>query len=148
MNLHKLARTAIKSTLEASPTYQALTQYPGFPGIYRTFGEQVPPSVPLPYVTIEWYAGGLDNDAPTEASSSLWKVVAHTEEDEALADEIASAIYEALHKNWPVSTGNTKFAGYAPIYLKYPFMDTVIRQSRSLIRVGGIYAVYLAQVRG
>lgn len=148
MNLAKVARTAFKSTLEASEDYRALVRHPQYPNLYRTFGERVPAEIPFPYVTVEWYAGGLDRDAKTDASRSLWKIAAHTEEDEALADQIAEAIYAALHWKYPVMGSITEYAGYSPIFLAYPYTDTIVRQGRSIVRMGGIYQICLAEVRG
>jgi hypothetical protein len=148
MNLDVVARTALKSTLEASAAYKALVVWPGAPTVYRTFGEYVSADVPMPYVTIEWYAGGLDNDAKTAASHSMWKIAAHTEEDEPLGRQISNEIYAALHGKLPSMGSITGYAGYNPILLKYPYFDVVVRQSRSILRTGGIYTIYLAEVRG
>lgn len=144
MNLLKIARIAFKSTLEASAAYRALLEWPGRPGLYRTFGEYVDASVPLPYVTVEWYAGGLSNAAQTEDSDSLWKIAIHTLENEALAQQGAEIIYDALHNQWPVMGSVTDVAGYHPIELKYPFHDAANRQGQVLLRAGGIYSLRLA----
>jgi len=148
MNLLYIARTVIKRTLENSAEYRALLEWPDAPGVYRTFGEYVAASVPPPYVTIEWYAGGLSNAAQTQDSDSLWKVCIHTIEDEPLAMAGANAIYNALHNVWPDMGNITGFAGYHPIELKYPFQDATNRQGRILLRAGGIYSLRLAEKQG
>lgn len=148
MNLLPIARTALKTTLEANAAYRALVAWPGHPAIYRTFGEYVRADVPLPYVTIEHYAGGLSNTAQTEDSDSLWKVAIHTEEDEALALQGSTAIYNALHNVWPDMTGIEGYGAYHPIQLKYPYLDIINRQGTVFVRAGGIYSLRLAENKG
>lgn len=147
MNIETVARKCLKNTLQANASIRSLLAYPGAPTMYRIFGETVDPSVPLPYVTIEWYAGGLDEkDVKRDTLKSMWKIAAHVKEtDEGVALEIADAIYSALHRQWPVMGSVTGYAGNAPILLRYPYSDTVFRQGHTVYRKGGIYTLRLAE---
>lgn len=149
MNIRSLARRVFINTLEANASYRSLVAWPGTsPVIYRTFGDHVPANVPLPYVTIDWYSGGNIHVAKTQESRSFWKIVVNTEENEVQAEAISDAINAALDGVWPVMGSITTFGGYNPILLKYPFSDVAIRQNRSIYRMGGIYALYLAEIKG
>jgi hypothetical protein len=153
MDLLYLGRVAFKATLENNADadtldYRTALAWPGVtPTVYRTFGAQVHASVPLPYVTIEHYMGGREFDAKSEASDSLWKICAHTEDDEALALTLSSAIHKALSKKWPVMGSVTDYAGYAPIELKFPYIDTYSRQNYIFYKAGGIYRLRLAEIQ-
>lgn len=147
MNLYGTAFKALKSTLEANATYRSLVAWPGASTMYRTFGAYVPASVPSPYVTVEWYAGGYDRRDRADTSRSMWKIAALTDEDPQMALDIQEAIHAALHNQWPNTGGIAGYAGYDPIYEQYPYFDIVIRQGRSYARAGGIYVLCLAPTR-
>lgn len=149
MNILRVGRTLIKSTLEANAAYRALLVYPNAPGVYRTFGDHVPANVPTPYVTVEWYAGGADDKARGTDSKTMWKIAGHVLEEggEPLAVQIQDAIYEALHGKYPVLLPDAQVGGYAPIILQYPYSDAITRQGKTLIRMGGIYTVRLSELR-
>jgi hypothetical protein len=142
-----IGRKVLKQTLEADAAYQTLLAWQGAtPAIYKTLGAYAHPKVTMPYVTVEHYSGGNENDAQTEASDSLWKIAGHTEDDEELAINIASAIQSALDRKMPVMGDITQYKGYHWIELVYPYIEAFPRQNRIYFKAGGIYRLRLAEV--
>lgn len=138
----------LKATLEAYAPLAAALRFPGqAANVIRIYGEFVPPETPPPYVTIEWYGGGADNDTRTDAGMLYWKVAAAVKEDHVLSKQLQDMIFLALNWKQPVIVGDPGYAGYAPILSKYPYTDTVYRSGVSLQRSGGIYSLCLAETK-
>lgn len=145
MNLLWLGPAIFRQTLEADADYQAAMAWQG---LTKTFGNFVPADVEPPYVTVEHYAGGMDNNSQTQSSDTLWTVAALARQDEEAVLVIAGLIHDALHDVWPEMGGIEGVAGYHPIELKTPFSDVVNRQGVMMLRAGGIYSLRLAETKG
>lgn len=152
MDWLRLGRVMLKNTLEADSAYATALAWTGHAGLTKTFGKQVHAIVPLPYVTIEHYSGGPENDAQFRAGDGLWKIAVHTtdaeeNDGEHQAMQLQSLITAALDGKPLVAGSVTGYKGYAPTLLVFSYEDTFPRQNRTFFKYGGIYRVRIAQTR-
>lgn len=139
----------LKSTLLANATLTALVTDTET-GIVKIYAEFAPQGIKLPYITIQHYVGGEDNDAQSRALDMMYKVYAHTD-DVATARQLEAAIAAALHRQMPVcdafnAQSTLKVEGYTWITLLYPDYVNYIVQTRMMIEIGGIYRLRLSVV--
>ena len=115
-------------------------------GIVRIFSEWVDPDMESPYVVVEYYAGGPDNDAQLGASDMLVMACAVTNGNQRLASQLQSLIQSTLADQIPDSSDLVGVGAYAPIELSTPYNDVYLRQGRDWQKRGGIYRVRLAEL--
>jgi hypothetical protein len=143
MNAYNDTVTCLITTLRKNSVIIAnLTQN----GIIKVFGEWVDASVRLPYITVQYYSGGRDNDAQSEASDVYMKVLAVTEGVTELSYTLAQAIHDELASKVPDSSDLVGVGAYAAVEEKAPFVETYLRQNRPYHYRGGIYRVRLASI--
>lgn len=111
------------------------------------YSEYVPDNVELPYIVINHYVGGEDNDAYyARAADMMYKVYAHSF-DMLEAQTLEGYIQDALHYKIPdISALNNaledyQVSVYGNILLHYPDFWVDVVQLRPVYRAGGIYRV-------
>lgn len=120
-------------------------------GVVKIYSEFAAQGVSFPYVTIQHYVGGEDDDAQSRATDMMYKVYGHTD-DKDVALQLEALISNALHRVMPVcdafnaQSPNLKVAGYTWITLLYPDYVNYMVQNRMIIQVGGIYRLRLSVV--
>lgn len=143
---YTMGRRILIQTLKANATIQSLFEHDAAAGQYKVYGNHVPATTEFPYITVEHYSGGPDNDAQSDASEVLWKITAHTN-TMSNAENMSNAIHNTLHRNdAPVTTGIVGFGVYHWIELMYPVEDRDERQGREYFRFGGIFKLCLAEI--
>jgi len=145
---HKAARTMLIATLDADPTIQSMLLIPDTVDQYKTFGAHVDPTIYNPYVVVQRYGGGLDNDAQSQAADMLWTVCGYTLEDEQLAEDLQEAIYNALNKKMPPAGIVSDWEAYHWIEEVWPYEDRDMRNNRPFFEKGAVYRIKIAECAG
>lgn len=143
MNAYEDSVKVLTATIKSSTD---IAQHVIQSGVVKIFSEWVDPDMPTPYVLLEKYAGGSDNDAQAEASDMLWKVTAIVEDDLSLASNLQKYIHEVLHNQIPDSSLLVGVGAYAPVLETSIYIDTYLRNRRAYHQRGGIYRVRLADI--
>ena len=95
----------------------------------------------LPYIKLINLAGGYENTTSVQAADSIWRVLGVTNKH-LQAQELADAIHDALHRQYPVVDGvNVKH--YSWITQERPIFESYKVQNVFYLDVGGIYRIRL-----
>jgi hypothetical protein len=135
-NGHRIARTVLRDSLVAIPEIQTLVSMTGG---YKIFWENVPDTIPLPYITLHHFSGGYEKDR--RYYDGIWEIKGHTG-NMVTSDELENAI-DCIDNSWPVTTSFTSVCGYDTIDSMLPMFSRYVVKNRELFVVAGLYRLRL-----
>lgn len=130
--------TILRDTLLTIPEIQ---NHFGAGNAGRIFLLDAPPEIIMPYIVLSHMAGGDDNDAQSQASTSYWRVMAYTT-DYLKRVDIANAIGK-MHRMMPVSNV-PGYCGYTWLERTAPIMARTVVQNMPVYAIGAIFRIRLS----